>query len=333
MLLRCRRRRPWSGLGVLFVHAHPDDEASATALTAALAARRGARTALVCLTTGDRGGVVDPELRARVAWGRPSPECELRRLRAEELASSARILGFDRLIQLGYGDSGMPGSPDTARDTCLWQTWRGGDPRPVARLVRLIRRMRPQVVVTYDPGGGYGHPDHVAAHHLTTAAVAAAADPGYRGELDLPDRLLLHGVPHQVAKLYHCCVPASVGEQVIAGAGRAGVDLHAVPSAGLYYGGTVPDAEVTTTVEADDLIPVKQAALRAHRSQISREFPLLWDLQLHPWLRPVAAREHFRLAATWGLGDVSPPGAPEDHLFGGLAAGLAGRGEGQPVAV
>jgi N-acetyl-1-D-myo-inositol-2-amino-2-deoxy-alpha-D-glucopyranoside deacetylase len=333
MLLRCRRRLPWNGLGVLFVHAHPDDEASATALTAALAARRGARTALVCLTTGDRGGVVDPELRTRVAWGRPSPECELRRLRAQELASSARILGFDRLIQLGYGDSGMPGSPDSARDTCLWQAWRRGDPRPVARLVRLIRRMRPQVVVTYDPDGGYGHPDHVATHHLTTAAVGAAADPGYRGERDDPVPRPLHGVPHQVAKLYHCCVPASVGEQVLAGAGRAGVDLQEVPSAGLYYSGTVPDAEITTTVEAGRLISVKQAALRAHRSQISPEFPLLWDLELHPWLRPVAAREHFRLAATWGLGGTPPPGAPADHLFGGLAAGLVGRGEGQPVTV
>ncbi|HEV7467580.1 MAG TPA: PIG-L family deacetylase [Candidatus Dormibacteraeota bacterium] len=333
MLLRCRRRLPWSGLGVLFVHAHPDDEASATALTAALAARRGARTALVCLTTGDRGGVVDPELRTRVAWGRPSPECELRRLRAQELASSARILGFDRLIQLGYGDSGMPGSPDSARETCLWQAWRRGDPRPVARLVRLIRRMRPQVVVTYDPDGGYGHPDHVATHHLTTAAVGAAADPGYRGERDDPVPRPLHGVPHQVAKLYHCCVPASVGEQVLAGAGRAGVDLQEVPSAGLYYSGTVPDAEITTTVEAGRLISVKQAALRAHRSQISPEFPLLWDLELHPWLRPVAAREHFRLAATWGLGGTPPPGAPADHLFGGLAAGLVGRGEGQPVTV
>jgi N-acetyl-1-D-myo-inositol-2-amino-2-deoxy-alpha-D-glucopyranoside deacetylase len=328
MLLRCRRRLPWRGLGVLFVHAHPDDEASGTAITAALAARRGARTALACLTTGDRGAVVDPELRARVAWGRPSPECELRRLRAEELARSARILGFDRIIQLGYGDSGMAGGPASARDTCLWQAWRRGDPRPVARLVRLIRRMRPQVVVTYGADGGYGHPDHVATHHFTTAAVRAAADPRYRGERGDLCPLLLHGAPHQVAKLYHCCVPASVGEQVLAGARRAGVDLHEVPSAGLYYAATVPDAEITTTVEAGELIPLKQAALRAHRSQISAEYPLLWDLELHPWLRPVAAREHFRLAATSELG---PASAPEDHLFSGLAADVAGRADRQSL--
>jgi N-acetyl-1-D-myo-inositol-2-amino-2-deoxy-alpha-D-glucopyranoside deacetylase len=187
------------------------------------------------------------------------------------------------------------------------------------------------VVVTYDPDGGYGHPDHVATHRITTAAVGAAADPGYRGERDDPDRRSLHGEPHQVAKLYHSCVPASVGEQVLAGARRAGVDLHLVPSAGLYYAGTVPDAEITTTVEAGELIPVKQAALRAHRSQISAEYPLLWDLELHPWLRPAAAREHFRLAAAWGPGETPAPGAPEDHLFSGLA-GVVGR-ERQQVTV
>lgn len=307
--------RPWAGLRVLFVHAHPDDEATQTAVTAAMAARRGAETALVCLTTGDRGEIAEPSLQARVAAAGPSAEAEIRRLRRAELRHSAHLLGFRHVVSLGYGDSGMEGSPDNVRGDCLWQRWRSGDPGPADRLAQVLRRLRPHVVVGYDANGGYGHPDHVAVHHLTAEAVRLAADPEHAPR----HRDAGGDAPHQVAKLYHSCLPASAGRGVLDDAAAAGIDLDRVPSAGLYYRGTVADSLVTTVVDAPALLAVKRAALRAYRSQITADFPLLWDLEAHPTLRAVAGREHFHLAATWGLPGPPPAaGCPEPHLFTGL---------------
>jgi N-acetyl-1-D-myo-inositol-2-amino-2-deoxy-alpha-D-glucopyranoside deacetylase len=327
-----RARLPWSGLSVLFVHAHPDDEASGTALTAAVAAQRGAETTLVCLTTGDRGAVVNPALRARVASGQPSPAAELRRLRAAELRRSTRLLGFTHVVEFGYGDSGMPGSDDNARPSCLWERWRSGDPRPLARLVRVLRGLRPQVVVTYDANGGYGHPDHIVAHRLTAEAIRAAADPAYLAAVGEPSNGPRDGRPHQVAKLYHTCMPASVGDRVSREADRAGLDLASIPSARPYFGATVPDDHVTTVVEGAHVLFLKRAALRAHRSQISPDFPYLWNLAQHPWLRVIAGREHLRLAATWRPVGSSPTGSyREAHLFTGLESGThRGPGHGSP---
>jgi LmbE family N-acetylglucosaminyl deacetylase len=310
-------RRDWQGLRLLFVHAHPDDEASGTAVTAAVAAQRGAETGLVCLTTGDRGAVVDPVLWTRVASGQPSPEAELRRLRAEELRRSARILGFRHVVQFDYGDSGMRSSHDNARPDCLWQRWRSGHPEPLARLVRVVRRLRPHVVVSYDREGGYGHPDHVAAHHLTVEAIGAAADPAFSpagGDRAASgaDRA------HQVSKLYHPGVAASVAHRVLEEAARAGVDLDAIPSAGPYFSSTVADAAVTTVVDGEDLVWVKRAALRAHRSQFTPDFPFLWDLGRHPWLKAAAGREHHRLATTWGLPPWATTADAETHMLSGL---------------
>jgi N-acetyl-1-D-myo-inositol-2-amino-2-deoxy-alpha-D-glucopyranoside deacetylase len=309
----------WAGLRVLFVHAHPDDEATQTAVTAAMAAWRGAETALVCLTSGDRGEIAEPSLRARVAAARPSADAGIRRLRHAELRRSARLLGFRHVVTLGYGDSGMQGSPDNARAECLWQRWRSGDPGPADRLAQVLRRLRPHVVVGYDGDGGYGHPDHVAAHHLTAEAVRVAADPERAPARGSAARDVGGDPPHQVAKLYHSCLPASAGRCVLDEAAAAGIDLDRVPSAGLYYRGTVADSLVTTVVDGPGLLPVKRAALRAYRSQITADFPLLWDLEAHPRLRAVAGREHFHLAATWGLPDPPPAaGRLEPHLFTGL---------------
>jgi N-acetyl-1-D-myo-inositol-2-amino-2-deoxy-alpha-D-glucopyranoside deacetylase len=321
---------PWAGLRILFVHAHPDDEATGTAVTAAMAARRGAETALVCLTTGDRGGVADPSLRARIASARLPAELELRRLRRAELRRSARLLGFRHLVELGYGDSGMCGCGDNARATCLWQRWRSGDPQPAARLTQVLRSLRPHVVVTYDQNGGYGHPDHIAAHHLTVTALRTAADPAWAPDGCTAAAEPGGGPPHQVSKLYHSCLPASAGRGVIEEAAAAGVDLDAVPSAGVYFRGTVDDAVVTTVVDGQHLLALKRDALRAHRSQITPDFPFLWNLDRHPGMRAIAGREHFQLAATWGPPERAAVAAsPEPHLFVGLEH-LAGDGPARP---
>jgi LmbE family N-acetylglucosaminyl deacetylase len=155
---------------LMAVLAHPDDETLGIGGTLATYASRGVETYVVTATRGERGRFFTDE-------NRPG-DAEVGRAREEELRAAARTLGVREVALLGYTD----GELDRA------------DPREaVGRIVAHLRRVRPQVVVTFDPFGAYGHPDHVAICQLTTAAVHAAADPGFPAA----------GEPHRVAKLYY----------------------------------------------------------------------------------------------------------------------------------
>jgi LmbE family N-acetylglucosaminyl deacetylase len=174
------------GLRLMAVLAHPDDESFGTGGTLALYAQQGVSVHLVCATRGEVGSVSEEMMKGFN---------EIGDLREHELRCAAEILGLKGVHFLGYRDSGMPGSEDNNHPQALAAA-------PVEqvteRLVPLIRRLRPQVVITFDPIGGYCHPDHVAIHHATVQAFHAAGDEAYACE-DLP--------PYQPQKLYFHTFP------------------------------------------------------------------------------------------------------------------------------
>ncbi len=165
---------------LLFVHAHPDDETLTTGATIAHYVSRGARVQVVTCTLGEEGEVIGDR------WAHLAVDAadQLGGFRIGELTSALRALGIGEPTFLGgagrWRDSGMEGTPPRHH-----QRFVDADPDDaVGALVAVIRELRPHVVVTYDPEGGYGHPDHIHAHEVTTAAVAAAAErsfPASRG--------------------------------------------------------------------------------------------------------------------------------------------------------
>lgn len=167
------------------VHAHPDDEVVFTGGTLLLYHRRGVRTVVVTATGGEEGEIHDPDFDPEAARPR------LRDIRAEELRRGAALLEIDHLESLGYRDSGMAGTeananPDNFHNADFDEATR--------RLVALVRRYRPQIMITYDEFGSYGHPDHIQCNKLTHAAFDRAGDPSYGPEL---------GEPWQPLKLYY----------------------------------------------------------------------------------------------------------------------------------
>jgi N-acetyl-1-D-myo-inositol-2-amino-2-deoxy-alpha-D-glucopyranoside deacetylase len=240
---------------LLFVHAHPDDEAIETGATMAKYAAEGAQVCLVTCTLGEEGEVIPKELRYLAA----EREDRLGEFRIGELAAACEALGVRDQRYLGgpgrWRDSGMMGRPSNDDPRCFWQA----DLDEAGReLVKIVREVRPQVIVTYDDNGFYGHPDHIQAHRVAWRAFEKAADPSY-GE----------GEPWRVPKFYATAVPLSVLERAI--------EIPDGPFAGVEkvedIGFGVPDEQVTTVIDASTHLDAKLAAMRAHRTQIATDGP------------------------------------------------------------
>ena len=287
---------------ILFVHAHPDDETIASGATMAKMADAGAHVALVTCTLGEEGEVLVPELAHLAA----QEQDELGAHRRLELSQALVQLGVSDHEYLGgagrYRDSGMMGLDTNLSDNCFWQA----DLLEAATfLVATLRRVRPQVVVTYDDFGQYGHPDHIQAHRVTSYALVLAAAPSFRPDL---------GEAWDAPKVYWTALPKSAvkrGVEAFIAAGGQGFF-------GLQEGEDLPwaldDELVTTKVVALDQEPKKMAALRAHLSQVGEvnDFFRMSEL-IGPEAMGV---EYFRLARG-RLGDAGPDGL-EDDLFAGL---------------
>ena len=170
---------------LMAVHAHPDDEVVFTGGTLLLYHRRGVRTVLVTATGGEEGEIHDPDLDPEEARPR------LGDIRHKELLRAVEILELDHLEMLGYRDSGMASTDANAHPENFHNADREEATR---RLVRLVRRYRPHILITYDENGAYGHPDHIACNVLTRAAFEQAGDPAYAPEL---------GEPWEPKKLYY----------------------------------------------------------------------------------------------------------------------------------
>ncbi len=176
---------------LMAVFAHPDDESFGIGGTLArYGAEPGTRVVLVCATRGEAGEISDP--------GLATPE-RLGEVREAELGCAAGALGIDDIYFLGYRDSGMAGTPENRHPQALTMA---DSEEGVGKIVAHIRRERPDVVVTFDENGGYGHPDHIAIHHMTKAAFAAAADPA-----QYPQQIQAGLAPHQAQKLNYTAIP------------------------------------------------------------------------------------------------------------------------------
>ncbi|MFE0193197.1 N-acetyl-1-D-myo-inositol-2-amino-2-deoxy-alpha-D-glucopyranoside deacetylase [Streptomyces sp. NPDC058989] len=294
-------RRDAPARRLLLVHAHPDDESINNGVTMARYAAEGAQVTLVTCTRGEEGEVIPPELAALA----PDRDDALGPYREDELAAAMTALGVGDHRFLGgpgrYRDSGMMGAPQNERPDSFWQAPLD---EAAADLVAVIREVRPQVLVTYDPDGGYGHPDHIQAHRVAMRGAELAARADFRPEL---------GAAHAIAKIYWNCNPRSVveeGFERLRAAGRGFPGIAAVDD----VPGVVPDAEVTASIVGDVAqVAAKTAAMRAHYTQIAVDgpfFALSNDLG-----QPLFATEHYRLVHG---APGAPAGAREDDLFAGI---------------
>lgn len=245
---------------LLLVHAHPDDESINNGATMAKYAAEGARVTLVTCTLGEEGEVIPPHL-AHLA---PDRDNALGPYREGELAEAMKQLGVTDHRFLGgpgrFQDSGMMGVEQNDRESAFWAA---DVDEAAALLVEVIREVRPQVLVTYDPNGGYGHPDHIQTHRVAMRAADLAADSAFRAEL---------GEPWEIAKVYWNRAPRSVVidgftrlRETLAEPGR--LPFTKVASV-IDVPGVVDDWIVTTEVDGSAFASAKSAAMRAHATQI-----------------------------------------------------------------
>jgi mycothiol S-conjugate amidase len=283
-------------LHAMFVHAHPDDESSKGAATMARYAKEGYRISVVTCTDGAAGDILNP------AMDRPGVAERMVEIRREELERALEILGVREQFDLGYRDSGyvedFEGDGTRLAHDCFFNI---PVEQATGRLVEVIRAERPDVLVTYPPGGGYPHPDHIRCHDISAAAFDVAADASA-----YPDG----GEPWQVRKLYY-----------VGAFSRSKVE--ALHQACLQRGIESPFSEwlerwdpdevdpSTTHIDVGEYLATRSQALLAHATQIDPDgtwFRVPDDLvrEIHPW-------EDYQLARSEVATDL-----PEDSLFAGL---------------
>lgn len=251
---------------LLLVHAHPDDETINNGVTMAKYAALGAQVTLVTCTRGEEGEVLVNEL-ANLASDKDDKLGEHREI---ELKDAMDELGIKDFRFLGapskkWRDSGMMGTPANDRDDVFWQA--DLDEASI-ELVKIILEIKPQVLITYDEFGGYGHPDHIKAHRVAMRAAELAANQGW-----------------QVSKIYWNTMPRSVIQMGIEKMKEVGSDFFGAESADdLPF--AKPDELVSTVVNAPEYVPAKLAAMKAHATQISLDgpfFALSNNLGLSVW--------------------------------------------------
>ncbi|MEU5667790.1 N-acetyl-1-D-myo-inositol-2-amino-2-deoxy-alpha-D-glucopyranoside deacetylase [Streptomyces longwoodensis] len=277
---------------LLLVHAHPDDESINNGATMARYAAEGAQVTLVTCTLGERGEVIPPALRHLTG-------AALGEHRLGELAAALRELGVTDSVLLGgagrYGDSGMMGLPDNEDPGCFWQA---DVDTAAASLAEVVLRTRPQVVVTYDDHGGYGHPDHIQAHRVAMRAVELAADAGWT-----------------VPKVYWNRVPRSVAEDAFA---RLRADLPGLPfdrvAAVDDLPGVVDDDRITTAIDGTAYAGAKAAAMRAHATQIDVAPDAPYFALSNELAQPLFTTEYYELVRG------ERPRERESDLFAGVEA-------------
>ncbi|MCQ9351911.1 mycothiol conjugate amidase Mca [Corynebacterium sp. 153RC1] len=282
---------------LLAIHAHPDDESSKGAATMAKYAAAGHEVMVLTCTGGERGDILNP------AMDRPGVLENITAIRKEEMAQAISALGVQHHRWLGYVDSGLP----------------EGDPLPplpegcfaladtdevVQKVVQVIREFRPEVIITYDENGGYPHPDHLKVHEVSMIAWERAGDPTYHLELGEPwepkKLYYTHGFIRQRMKMFHDLLLSqqqpSPYEDMLARWEEHKADIM---------------ARVTTQINAAEFFDARDAALRAHATQIDPAgafFATPTDVQRRLW-----PTEEFELARTRVSTEL-----PETDLFAGL---------------
>lgn len=269
---------------LLLVHAHPDDETLATGGTIARYAGSGVEVFVVTCTLGEEGEIIPPELSELGAWAGD----QLGGYRVGELDAACAALGVTGHRHLGgigrWRDSGMAGTPSAEHPRAFIQ---GAIDEQAAQLREVLDAVRPQVVVTYDANGGYGHPDHIRAHDITMAAASEA---------------------ESVLRVFHVVWPETPWRESLA-------RLREVPGMPYDVGElpTVPDDVVDTVLDVAEHVPAKVQALRAHRTQVKvwDGPPVCWALSNNQ-VQANPCAEYFTLAH-------GPAEGCATDLFGGLA--------------
>jgi N-acetyl-1-D-myo-inositol-2-amino-2-deoxy-alpha-D-glucopyranoside deacetylase len=282
-------------LQLMFVHAHPDDETTTTGATIARYAAEGVGVALVTCTRGERGEMLAPDQQAQLSD--PDPDKAARLLgahRERELAVACQALGIGPPRFLGgagrWWDSGMAGDQHGRALAA------GELAEQAAELAGLIRSIRPQVIVTYDKRGGYGHPDHIRAHDITLAAVDVARP-------DWP-----------VARVYAAVVPRSAivrAAKLLAESPMSGENPLTEAADPQILPFVVADEDVSVAVDARAYAARKIAAMRAHRTQMP---PDAWFFVLAERAGAEFGVEHYQLLRA----DGPVPDGVLDDLFAGL---------------
>ena len=286
-------------LCLLSVHAHPDDEASKGAGTVAKYHADGVHTVLVCCTGGEEGDILNP------AMDRPEVRAAIHEVRAKELEAATSIIGYETVEMLGYRDSGMPESEANARPEAFANAPLD---EAVGRLVAIIRREKPQVVITYgDNHQGYPHPDHIRVHEITVPAFEAAGD-----ATKYPDA----GAPWQPQKLYYTYWSRSrivaMHEKFIELGLESPFDEKWFESRP-----APPEESEKAIIDITGFGSVRRLALLAHATQIDPTSKFWFGLpdevadELHPY-------EDYILAKS-----LVPTETPEDDLFAGVRERVA----------
>ena len=280
---------------LLLVHAHPDDETINNGATMAYYARQGVDVTLVTCTRGEEGEILVPEL-VHLASNR---EDNLGEHREIELANAMRVLGVKDHRFLGaptrkWRDSGMMGTPPNNRPDVFWNAQLD---EAANFLVEIINEIHPNVMITYDENGGYGHPDHIQAHRVAMRAADLAREVGW----DIP-------------KIYWNTIPRSVIEEGIEAMKGTGTQFFGVEKAD-DFPFAAPDELVTSVIDAEDFAALKMDAMRAHPTQISVDgpfFALSDNLGFKVW-----GREFYRLVRGKKSGPFDSNGREID-LFAGV---------------
>lgn len=274
---------------LLAAFAHPDDESFASGGALADCAAKDGSVTLVCATRGEAGEISDPALATAETLGQ---------VRESELRCACQTLGVNELIFLGYRDSGMADTPDNEHPQAFCKA---AADEVVARLVGIMRRVRPQVVLTFDPNGGYGHPDHIAIHQHTVAAFQAAGD---------GTRYADQGPAWQPARLVYPIITGHIMQEMLDQLSVMGVDtsqFERFRERRIAW----PDDQIHAQLDVSIYAETKVAALKCHRTQFGPDhtFAKLPEAVL----RRLASREYFALA--W---PEPTPGLMLTDLFAGL---------------
>ncbi len=269
-------------LTLVAIFAHPDDEAFGTGGTLAKYAHEGVEVHLVMATLGESGQIANPAIQPAEPMGV---------FRERELRNACEAYKIAGLHLLGYMDG---------------QTTIVSQSGAVYKIVKLLREIQPQVVISFGPEGIYGHYDHLAVHRWATAAVELAGD---------SERWPEAGPPHQVAKFYHRAMFEEQVAQLEEISGRKYVPIDGVPFPFAGY----PPEKITTVIDVRDYAEAKLTGIRSHVSQLGpANNPYLqdeFDLATHPWF----TQEAFILARHSPNLEVTLPSTDkEDDLFAGL---------------
>lgn len=267
----------------------------------------GAQVTLLTCTLGELGEILEPQYEGLAA----DRADQLGGYRIAELAGAMRALGVTDHRFLGgagrWRDSGMIGTPGNEDPRAFWRCDRdeAAFNEAVDQAVAVIREVRPQVLVTYDEIGGYGHPDHIMAHRVAMAAADRAAQPGGQGE------------PWTIQKIYWTALPNSVLQQGIDALKASGQSLFD----GVDRAEDLPmgndDAQVSTAIDGGEFGAAKQDAMRAHATQISVDGPF-FALSNNLGLQ-IMGVEYYRLVRGETAGDRDENGRERD-LFAGVTA-------------